>query len=540
MSRKLNISLAQLNWLVGDIEGNCDRMLQVVSEQAPHTDIVMFSELSLTGYPPEDLIFRADFEDRCVAQLGRLQKASTETAIIVGHPWYEGDEIFNALSFFYQGKLHARYFKQELPNYGVFDEPRYFTAAEKTCVVEFKGYQLGLLICEDIWYDEPVDAVKGAGAELLLTINASPYDIHKEHMRSDLLVDHCQRTHMPIVYLNQVGGQDELVFDGGSKVIANKGKQTYKLAEFKEQVVTVQFDELALVTEGGVFIENDPVAQVYQALVMSTRDYINKNGFNGAILGLSGGIDSGLTVAIAVDAIGKERVQAVMMPFRYTSEMSIHDAKEQAELLGVEFDIVSIEPMFDSFMAQLSPMFEGTAVDTTEENLQARCRAVILMAMSNKRRRLVLTTSNKSESAVGYSTLYGDMAGGFDVLKDVPKTLVFELAKYRNTLSPAIPQRVIDRPPSAELAPGQLDQDSLPPYDILDAILEGYVEKDLSVNDLIKLGFDKDVVRKVVRLVDLNEYKRRQAPVGPRITMRNFGKDRRYPITSGFGRKNWS
>ncbi|HEP0305056.1 TPA: NAD+ synthase [Providencia rettgeri] len=540
MSRKLNISLAQLNWLVGDIEGNCDRMLQVVSEQAPNTDIIMFSELSLTGYPPEDLIFRADFEDRCLVQLDRLQKASQETAIIVGHPWYEGDDIYNALSFFYQGKLHARYFKQELPNYGVFDEPRYFTADEKSCVVEFKGYQLGLLICEDIWYDEPVDAVKGAGAEILLTINASPYDIHKEHIRTDLLVEHCKRTHMPIVYLNQVGGQDELVFDGGSKVIANKGKQIFKLAEFKEQVITVQFDELALVSEGSVFIENDPVAQVYQALVMSTRDYINKNGFNGAILGLSGGIDSGLTVAIAVDAIGKEHVQAVMMPFRYTSEMSIHDAKEQADLLGVEFDIVSIEPMFDAFMAQLTPMFEGTAVDTTEENLQARCRAVILMAMSNKRRRLVLTTSNKSESAVGYSTLYGDMAGGFDVLKDVPKTLVFELAKYRNTLSPAIPQRVIDRPPSAELAPGQLDQDSLPPYDVLDALLEGYVEKDLSVNDLIKLGFDKDVVRKVVRLVDINEYKRRQAPVGPRITMRNFGKDRRYPITSGFGRKNWS
>ncbi|MCL0004055.1 NAD+ synthase [Providencia rettgeri] len=540
MSRKLNISLAQLNWLVGDIEGNCDRMLQVVSEQAPNTDIVMFSELSLTGYPPEDLIFRADFEDRCLVQLDRLQKASQETAIIVGHPWYEGDDIYNALSFFYQGKLHARYFKQELPNYGVFDEPRYFTADEKSCVVEFKGYQLGLLICEDIWYDEPVDAVKGAGAEILLTINASPYDIHKEHIRTDLLVEHCKRTHMPIVYLNQVGGQDELVFDGGSKVIANKGKQIFKLAEFKEQVITVQFDELALVSEGSVFIENDPVAQVYQALVMSTRDYINKNGFNGAILGLSGGIDSGLTVAIAVDAIGKEHVQAVMMPFRYTSEMSIHDAKEQADLLGVEFDIVSIEPMFDAFMAQLTPMFEGTAVDTTEENLQARCRAVILMAMSNKRRRLVLTTSNKSESAVGYSTLYGDMAGGFDVLKDVPKTLVFELAKYRNTLSPAIPQRVIDRPPSAELAPGQLDQDSLPPYDVLDALLEGYVEKDLSVNDLIKLGFNKDVVRKVVRLVDINEYKRRQAPVGPRITMRNFGKDRRYPITSGFGRKNWS
>ncbi|HHR5880510.1 TPA: NAD+ synthase [Providencia alcalifaciens] len=540
MSRKLNISLAQLNWLVGDIEGNCERMLQTVEEHAENTDIVMFSELALTGYSPEDLLFRHDFEERCTAQLKRLQQASGQCGIIVGHPWYEDNEIYNALSFFHQGKLLARYFKQELPNYGVFDEPRYFTAAEKTCVVEFKGYQLGLLICEDIWYDEPIDAVKGAGAELVLTINASPYDLNKEHIRSDLLVEHAQRTGMPIVYLNQVGGQDELVFDGGSKVLANKGKQVYQLAEFAEQVATVTFEDVKLVTEQPKQPEASQIAQVYQALVLATRDYINKNGFNGAILGLSGGIDSGLTVAIAVDAIGKDRVQAVMMPFRYTAEMSIHDAKEQAELLGVEFDIVSIEPMFDAFMAQLQPIFEGTQPDTTEENLQARCRAVILMAMSNKRRRLVLTTSNKSESAVGYSTLYGDMAGGFDVLKDVPKTLVFELAKYRNTISPAIPQRVIDRPPSAELAPGQLDQDSLPPYDVLDAILDGYVEKDLSVADLIKLGFDREIVRKVVRLVDINEYKRRQAPVGPRITMRNFGKDRRYPITSGFGRKNWS
>ncbi|HHR5884236.1 TPA: NAD+ synthase [Providencia alcalifaciens] len=540
MSRKLNISLAQLNWLVGDIEGNCERMLQTVEEQGKNTDIVMFSELALTGYSPEDLLFRHDFEERCTAQLKRLQQASSQCGIIVGHPWYEENEIYNALSFFYQGKLLARYFKQELPNYGVFDEPRYFTAAEKTCVVEFKGYQLGLLICEDIWYDEPIDAVKGAGADLVLTINASPYDLNKEHIRSDLLVEHTQRTGLPIVYLNQVGGQDELVFDGGSKVLANKGKQVYQMVEFAEQVATVTFEDVKLVTEQPKQPEASQIAQVYQALVLATRDYINKNGFNGAILGLSGGIDSGLTVAIAADAIGKDRVQAVMMPFRYTSEMSIHDAKEQAELLGVEFDIVSIEPMFDAFMAQLQPMFEGTQPDTTEENLQARCRAVILMAMSNKRRRLVLTTSNKSESAVGYSTLYGDMAGGFDVLKDVPKTLVFELAKYRNTISPAIPQRVIDRPPSAELAPGQLDQDSLPPYDVLDAILDGYVEKDLSVADLIKLGFDREIVRKVVRLVDINEYKRRQAPVGPRITMRNFGKDRRYPITSGFGRKNWS
>lgn len=540
MSRKLNISLAQLNWLVGDIEGNCERMLQVFEEQKNIADIVVFSELSLTGYPPEDLLFRADFTQRCLVQLERLQNASTETAIVVGHPWTEAGKMYNALSFFYQGKLLTRYFKQELPNYGVFDELRYFSAGDKTGVVDFKGYRIGLLICEDIWFDGPVDAVKQAGAELLLTINASPYDRNKDHSRSDLLVRHCQRTQLPIIYLNQVGGQDELIFDGGSKVLASDGKITHQLVDFDEQIVNCQFNELSAVPMEKLASARSPVAQVYQGLVMATRDYINKNGFNGAILGLSGGIDSGLTVAIAVDAIGKERVQAVMMPFRYTSEMSIHDAKEQAELLGVEFDIVSIEPMFDAFMSQLQPMFEGTAVDTTEENLQARCRAVILMAMSNKRRRLVLTTSNKSESAVGYSTLYGDMAGGFDVLKDVPKTLVFELAKYRNTISPAIPQRVIDRPPSAELAPGQLDQDSLPPYDILDALLEAYVEKDYSVAQLIEQGFDEATVHRVVRLVDINEYKRRQAPVGPRITVRNFGKDRRYPITSGFGRKNWS
>lgn len=540
MSRKLNISLAQLNWLVGDIEGNCERMLQVFEEQKNIADIVVFSELSLTGYPPEDLLFRADFTQRCLVQLERLQNASTKTAIVVGHPWTEAGKMYNALSFFYQGKLLTRYFKQELPNYGVFDELRYFSAGDKTGVVDFKGYRIGLLICEDIWFDGPVDAVKQAGAELLLTINASPYDRNKDHSRSDLLVRHCQRTQLPIIYLNQVGGQDELIFDGGSKVLASDGKITHQLVDFDEQIVNCQFNELSAVPMEKLAPALSPVAQVYQGLVMATRDYINKNGFNGAILGLSGGIDSGLTVAIAVDAIGKERVQAVMMPFRYTSEMSIHDAKEQAELLGVEFDIVSIEPMFDAFMSQLQPMFEGTAVDTTEENLQARCRAVILMAMSNKRRRLVLTTSNKSESAVGYSTLYGDMAGGFDVLKDVPKTLVFELAKYRNTISPAIPQRVIDRPPSAELAPGQLDQDSLPPYDILDALLEAYVEKDYSVAQLIEQGFDEATVHRVVRLVDINEYKRRQAPVGPRITVRNFGKDRRYPITSGFGRKNWS
>ncbi|NTX81268.1 NAD+ synthase [Serratia proteamaculans] len=540
MSRSLSIALAQLNLLVGDIEGNTERMLQTVQEQQKAgADLVMFTELALSGYPPEDLLYRNDFYQRCDAQLQRLQQASAEVAILVGHPWREGDKLYNALSLFSEGQLLARYFKQQLPNYGVFDEKRYFQAGSETCVVELKGYQLGLLICEDLWFPEPVDAAKAAGAEMILSINASPYNREKPYIRKTLMAGHCQRTHLPLVYLNQIGGQDELIFDGCSKVFDAAGNMTHRLTAFAEQVTLLELNELEVVPMTAPAAELPQLAQVYEALVLAVRDYVTKNGFKGAVLGLSGGIDSALTLAIAVDALGKDKVQALMMPFRYTADISIADAKEEAEILGIEFDIVSIEPMFDAFMGQLTPMFAGTERDTTEENLQARCRGVVLMALSNKRRSIVLTTGNKSEMAVGYATLYGDMAGGFDVLKDVPKTLVFKLSEYRNTVSYVIPQRVIDRPPSAELAPDQLDQDSLPPYDILDAILEGYVERDKSVADLVAEGFDEAIVRKVIRLVDINEYKRRQAAVGPRITARNFGKDRRYPITSGFGRKNW-
>ncbi|MEM8254889.1 NAD+ synthase, partial [Morganella morganii] len=517
-----------------------ERILKTMAEQqAAGADLVMFSELALSGYSPEDLVFRPDFHQRIVQSLTRIQQASGDCAVLVGHPWQENGHIYNALSFFEKGELRARYFKQELPNYGVFDEKRWFTAGTETCVIDFRGYRLGLLICEDIWTDGPVDALKASGAEIILTLNASPYSTDKIDTRDVLIQAHCRRTGLPLVYLNQVGGQDELIFDGDSAVFAADGSVTHRLAAFSEQIAQCQFTDLTITPMADPAPSLPVLAQVYQGLVLATRDYVRKNGFQGALLGLSGGIDSGLTVAIAADALGKDKVQAVMMPFRYTSDISIHDAREQAELLGVEFDVVSIEPMFEAFMHELAPKFAGTPVDTTEENLQARCRAVILMAMSNKRRRIVLTTSNKSECAVGYSTLYGDMAGGFNVLKDVPKTMVFELARYRNTLSPAIPERVITRPPSAELAPGQLDQDSLPPYDILDALLAGYVEKDMSADELIAAGFDEAVVRKVIRLVDINEYKRRQSPVGPRITTRNFGKDRRYPITSGFGRKNW-
>ncbi|WP_145539956.1 NAD+ synthase [Yersinia alsatica] len=540
MSRKLSIALAQLNWLVGDIEGNTERMLQTLHEQQKAgASLVMFSELALSGYPPEDLLYRDDFYQRCEAQLDRLQAAAQQTAVLVGHPWRDAGNLYNALSLFADGKLQARYFKQQLPNYGVFDEKRYFSAGHDTCVVELKGYRLGLLICEDLWFDGPVDAAKAAGAEIVLSINASPYNREKPYIRKTLMAAHCQRTGLPLVYLNQIGGQDELIFDGCSKVFDAAGNMTHRLAAFAEQTTLVQFNECEVVPMMAPAAELPPLAQVYEALVLAVRDYVTKNGFNGAVLGLSGGIDSALTLAIAVDALGKDKVQALMMPFRYTADISIADAKEEAEILGIEFDVLSIEPMFDAFMGQLSPMFAGTARDTTEENLQARCRGVVLMALSNKRRSIVLTTGNKSEMAVGYATLYGDMAGGFDVLKDVPKTLVFKLSEYRNTVSYVIPQRVITRPPSAELAPDQKDEDSLPPYDILDAILEGYVEQDKSVADLVADGFDETIVRKVIRLVDINEYKRRQSAVGPRITARNFGKDRRYPITSGFGRKNW-
>lgn len=540
----LTVALAQLNMLVGDIEGNAQKIITTTREQADAgADLVVFPELALTGYPPEDLLLRPDLMVRVNAQLDLIAQVSHKTAVLVGHPWPEDGKLYNALSVYAEGRLLIRYYKQKLPNYGVFDELRYFSAGDKNALLELNGVRLGLLICEDLWFDAPVDALHAAGAEVIVSINASPYDQEKPQVRQRLLEGHCRRTGLPLLYLNQIGGQDELVFDGCSKVFNAQGEMTHRLAAFAEQVELVslhkQQDVLTITPMAQPAVAQGLLAQTYQALVLAVRDYVTKNGFQGAVLGLSGGIDSALTLAIAVDALGADKVQAVMMPFRYTADISVADAKEEADLLGIEFDIVSIEPMFDAFMQQLAPMFAGTERDTTEENLQARCRGVMLMALSNKRRRLVLTTGNKSEMAVGYATLYGDMAGGFDVLKDVPKTLVFQLSEYRNTLSYVIPQRVIDRPPSAELAPDQVDQDSLPPYDILDAILHAYVEQDKSVADLVAMGFEEEVVRKVIRLVDINEYKRRQAAVGPRITARNFGKDRRYPITSGFGRVNW-
>ncbi|GAA4874071.1 NAD+ synthase [Ferrimonas pelagia] len=540
MSKTLNIALAQRNFVVGHIEGNGSLICQDIERaREAGADLILFSELSITGYPPEDLLLRPDLITRVDAVLDQVAQHSQDLTVVVGHPYLdEHGELFNSASAFKDGQRIVLTHKQKLPNYRVFDEERYFARGDTTAVIPVADHRVALLICEDIWHPEPIASAREQGADLLLSLNASPFDMTKLDERLNVLEACSAELGAPVVYLNQVGGQDELVFDGHSMVVDAHGRICHELPQFEEAFRLVRFVD-------GVPVAGERVApsledaQIYNALVMSVRDYIGKNGFPGAVLGLSGGIDSALTLAIAADAIGAEKVQAVMMPYRYTSSMSLEDAEAQAKALGVEYDVTPIEPMFDGFMTALTPMFANAAKDTTEENLQARIRGVLLMALSNKTGRILLTTGNKSELAVGYCTLYGDMCGGFAVIKDLPKQLVYRLACYRNRLSSVIPERVITRPPSAELAPDQVDQDSLPPYDVLDDILERYVERDQGVAEIVAAGHQEADVRRVIRLTDINEYKRRQGAVGPRVTPRAFGKDRRYPITSGFGKANW-
>ncbi|GAB2196546.1 NAD+ synthase [Sessilibacter sp. MAH4] len=535
----INLVMAQVNFLVGDIPGNVEKTLNAVTRARDlhHANIIVFPELSLIGYPPEDLLLRPSLETRISKALETLKnEAPGDIALVVGYPQLIDGHLYNMAGVIFNGELIAQYRKQCLPNYRVFDEKRYFSAGSEVCVFELFGAKFALSVCEDIWFSEPMAQAKAAGAEFMLNLNASPFHRGKSNERENLLEQRALEGSMPVIYTNLVGAQDELVFDGGSMVVNAKGAKVYQAPFFEEGLycVSLQRGDSLLASPA----ESSPVPHelesIYNALVLGVRDYVNKNGFKGIVLGLSGGIDSALTLAIAVDALGKDRVEAVMMPFRYTSDLSKNDAADEAQRLGVRYQSISIEATFDSFMASLAEEFAGTERDTTEENLQARIRGVILMAISNKKRYLVLTTGNKSEVAVGYSTLYGDMAGGFDVLKDVPKVDVFELSKYRNTISEVIPVSVIERPPSAELAPDQKDQDSLPPYEVLDEILYRYVELDESSDTIIAAGFDGDTVRRVLRLVDINEYKRRQAPVGPRISQRGFGRDRRYPITNGW------
>ncbi|MFC2973794.1 NAD+ synthase [Azotobacter bryophylli] len=539
MSQTLRVVMAQLNLRVGDVHGNVERIIEAAcnARDDRDADVIVFPELSLCGYPPEDLLLRSSMQRRIEQGLKRLQEAVRGIYLVVGYPWLEEEKRFNAAAVIADGELLATYYKQHLPNYRVFDERRYFEPGSEACVVDIKGVPVALSICEDIWFPGPMRQAHEAGAQLVLSLNASPFHLDKQHEREEVLATRVSESGMPVVYVNQVGGQDELVFDGGSCVIDAGGRITQRAPAFVEGLYPVDL----VIGAGGVVPRAAACAPlpeleagVYQALVMGVRDYVQKNGFRGVILGLSGGIDSALTLAVAVDALGAERVEAVMMPYHYTAQMSLEDAEAEARALGVTYRVLPIAPMVEAFMSTLAPVFAGLGRDTTEENLQARCRGTLLMAISNKKGYLVLTTGNKSEMAVGYATLYGDMAGGFDVLKDVPKTLVFRLCEYRNRLGPVIPQRVIDRPPSAELAPGQKDEDSLPPYPVLDEILKLYVEYDLSANAIVAEGFDEDTVKRVLRLVDLNEYKRRQAAVGVRVTQRGFGRDRRYPITSGW------
>ncbi|MGQ0656492.1 MAG: NAD+ synthase [Chromatiales bacterium] len=535
--RTARIALAQLNLIVGDVRGNTARAVEVARKaRSQGAHIAIFPELTLTGYPPEDLLLRKGLYTQLDDALERLIREVRDIDVLVGYPRRTAGGLYNACSVIRHGRLIATYHKQHLPNYSVFDEKRYFVSGDKACVFDLQGIPCCLSICEDIWVHGTAFQAKAAGARLMLNINASPYHLGKTHTREEILRAAVREGGMPVVYLNLVGGQDELVFDGASMAMNSGGEVVVRAPEFQEalQLIEVSDDgsQLAL---GGELSEVPTAEQsAYAALVTGVRDYVRKNGFTGAVVGLSGGIDSALTLAIAVDALGHDEVMAVLMPSRYTASMSIEDARAEAEALGVAHHTFSIERPFAAFTDILAPVFSGLPADTTEENIQARCRGVILMAMSNKTGRIVLTTGNKSEMACGYATLYGDMAGGFAPLKDVPKMLVYRLAAYRNALGAVIPQRVFDRPPSAELRPDQKDADSLPPYPVLDQILERYIEHDQTPEEIIAAGFDAGTVRRVARMVDRNEYKRRQAAPGVRISPRAFGRDRRYPITSGY------
>ena len=536
----LNIQMAQMNTLVGDFDGNTQKVIDAIAsaEREHQVPVVVFPELTLSGYPPEDLLLRPSIALRVDQALDRICNAMTGSAYaVIGYPLSEEGKLYNVAGVLHQGEIVAQYRKQCLPNYQVFDEKRYFSPGDAPCIVTIEGVKVGLSICEDIWEEAPTIQAAQAGAQLVLNINSSPYHLGKPGERREIVCSRAREAGIPIVYVNQVGGQDELVFDGGSFAVSADGTLAAAAPGFEEGAYWLHCDfggDAPAITGLAVAPPRSDLDAVWQALVLGVRDYVNKNRFPGVVLGLSGGIDSALTLAVAVEALGPERVEAVMMPFRYTSQMSVEDAAEQASILGVTHKVISIEPIYEAFMESLKAEFAGTTPDTTEENLQARCRGVLLMSISNKKGSLVLTTGNKSEMAVGYSTLYGDMAGGFDVLKDVPKTMVFDLCRYRNSLGPCIPQRVIDRPPSAELAPDQKDEDSLPPYEVLDRILALYVEQDYSAEAIVATGIGREQVHRVVRLVDINEYKRRQAPIGVRVTRRGFGRDRRYPITSGW------
>ncbi|MDE2261240.1 MAG: NAD+ synthase [Gammaproteobacteria bacterium] len=538
----LRIALAQLDLLVGDVQGNAARVIECAraAHRVHQADLVAFPELALSGYPPEDLLFHRGFRRQIESGLEEVCRQAPSPCVIVGYPEYTRSTIYNSAALIADGAVAAIHRKAALPNYKVFDEKRYFHAGAQPTVAECKGFRVGLLVCEDIWEPEPAQLARADRAELLVVINASPYERNKQRERESVVRARVADIGLPIVYVNLVGGQDELVFDGNSFVMDAEGEVVMRAPAFEEGTYFVDFQRRGRGTvapiPGKVTAELSDEATVYSALVLGVRDYVNKHGFPGVVMGLSGGVDSALTLAIAVDALGADRVHAVMMPSRYTSSISLEDAAQEARLLGVKYSELSIEGMFEATLGTLKEEFAGRPPDATEENIQSRCRMLLLMGISNKTGRMLLTTGNKSEMAVGYATLYGDMAGGFAPIKDCSKMLVYRLAAYRNSLGRVIPQRVIDRPPSAELRHEQKDSDSLPPYEVLDPILEAFIEEDLSVDELEARGFDRATVGRVLDLVKRNEYKRRQAPPGVRVSRRAFGRDWRYPITNGYRR----
>jgi len=532
------IALAQINPLLGDLAGNAQLILQASAEAFKQgAKLVITPELSLTGYPPEDLLLRPAFIEAAQQQLTRLTLELGNfqgLTVIVGYPKKTSAGLQNFASVLRDGKVIAGYAKQELPNHEVFDEVRYFVSGNQACVFECDGIQYGLILCEDAWHSGPAKQACNAGAQVLLVPNASPYHLKKEALRIEVLRRHIALTKMPLIYVNAVGGQDELVFDGGSFALNSQGELAMAMPQFETGLGFVNLDSKGELAKGLITSPLSVEAQAYQALVLGVRDYVQKNGFPGVIIGLSGGVDSALVLAIAVDALGAANVRTVMMASRYTADISWIDAREMAKNLQVQYDEIPISAPVDAFEKALAEQFKGLKMDATEENIQARVRGTLLMALSNKTGRLVLTTGNKSEMAVGYCTLYGDMAGGFAVIKDIAKTLVYRLCAYRNSISPIIPERILTRAPSAELRPDQKDQDSLPSYEVLDGIVERFMEQNQSIEQIIAAGFDPASVEKVTRLIKLNEYKRRQAPPGVRVTTRAFGRDWRYPITSQF------
>ena len=552
MTDRLTIALAQINPTVGDVAANADMVRAARAEAGRQgADIVVFTELVMSGYPPEDLVLKAAFQDTIAQEVRMLaaQTADGGPAMLIGAPWQDGGKLYNAALLLDGGHIAATRFKHELPNYGVFDEKRVFAAGPCPGPIPFRGVRLGVMVCEDMWFTDVAETLQETGAELLVVLNGSPFDCDKPNVRINHGVARVVETGLPLIYVNQVGGQDELVFDGASFVLNADRSLRLQAASWQSEVLSSQWSREAggawSCANGRIVSPPDGLEAIYHAMVLGLRDYVEKNRFPGIVLGLSGGIDSAISAAVAVDALGADRVHCVMMPSPYTSTDSLEDAAEVARLLGIRLDNIPIGPAMEAFSGMLAEVFRGTKADTTEENVQARARGILLMALSNKLGSMLLTTGNKSEMSVGYATLYGDMCGGYSVLKDVYKTTVFELSRWRNQHRPdgllgpdgrVMPERVITKPPTAELRPNQKDQDSLPPYDELDAVLRCLIEDERSVDDAVARGHDRETVRRIWRMVDRAEYKRRQAPPGVKISHRAFGRDRRYPITNGFTR----